>query len=117
MVSGNYQSGIAVIDFSDPTNAKEIAFADPPPLVDPDPPVGIEGGGDWSSYWYDGRIYESDMTRGPHHLAPRRPGGGHYLRTGHLTTRRRSSSRSTGKASLSREARTGGRRKAVSLVS
>jgi hypothetical protein len=64
MVSGNYQSGISVIDFTDPANAQEIAYADPAPLVDPDPPVGIELGGDWSSYWYDGRIYESDITRG-----------------------------------------------------
>ncbi len=64
LVSGNYQSGISVIDFSDPANAEEIAYADPPPLVDPNPPVGIELGGDWSSYWYNGRIYESDITRG-----------------------------------------------------
>jgi hypothetical protein len=64
MVSGNYQSGISVIDFTDPANASEIAFADPAPLVDPNPPVGIELGGDWSTYWYDGRIYESDITRG-----------------------------------------------------
>ena len=64
MVSGNYQSGISVIDFTNPTNAQEIAFADPAPLVDPNPPVGIELGGDWSSYWYNGRIYESDITRG-----------------------------------------------------
>jgi hypothetical protein len=64
MVSGNYQSGISVIDFTDPANAKEIAFADPAPLVDPNPPVGIELGGDWSTYWYDGAIYESDITRG-----------------------------------------------------
>jgi hypothetical protein len=64
LVAGNYQSGISVLDFTDPANVKEIAFADPAPLADPDPPVGIEGGGDWSSYWYDGRIYESDMTRG-----------------------------------------------------
>ena len=64
MVSGNYQSGISVIDFTDPANAQEIAYADPAPLVDPNPPVGIELGGDWSSYWYDGRIYESDITRG-----------------------------------------------------
>jgi hypothetical protein len=64
LVSGNYQSGISVIDFSDPENPEEIAFADPAPLVDPNPPVGIEGGGDWSSYWYDGEIYEGDMTRG-----------------------------------------------------
>jgi hypothetical protein len=64
MVSGNYQSGISVIDFTDPANAKEIAFADPAPLVDPNPPVGIELGGDWSTYWYNGRIYESDILRG-----------------------------------------------------
>jgi hypothetical protein len=64
LVSGNYQSGISVLDFTDPANVTEIAYADPAPLIDPDPPVGIEGGGDWSAYWYDGRIYESDMTRG-----------------------------------------------------
>jgi hypothetical protein len=64
LVSGNYQSGISVIDFTDPANAREIAYADPAPLVDPDPPVGIEVGGDWASYWYNGHIYESDMTRG-----------------------------------------------------
>jgi hypothetical protein len=64
MVSGNYQSGISVVDLTDPANAREIAYADPAPLVDPNPPVGIELGGDWSSYWYNGRIYESDITRG-----------------------------------------------------
>jgi hypothetical protein len=64
LVSGNYQSGVSVVDFSDPENPEEIAFADPAPLVDPNPPVGIETGGDWSSYWYDGHIYESDITRG-----------------------------------------------------
>jgi hypothetical protein len=64
MVSGNYQSGISVIEFTDPANAREVAYADPAPLVDPNPPVGIELGGDWSTYWYDGLIYESDITRG-----------------------------------------------------
>jgi hypothetical protein len=64
MVSGNYQSGISVIDLTDPADAEEIAFADPAPLVDPNPPVGIELGGDWSTYWYDGEIYESDILRG-----------------------------------------------------
>jgi len=64
MVSGNYQSGISVVDFTDPANAEEIAYADPAPLIDPNPPVGVELGGDWSSYWYNGLIYESDITRG-----------------------------------------------------
>jgi hypothetical protein len=63
-VAGNYQSGISVVDFTDPTNAHEIAFADPAPLVNPDNLAGIELGGDWSTYWYDGFIYEGDITRG-----------------------------------------------------
>jgi hypothetical protein len=60
LVSGNYQSGVSVVDFTDPANATEIAFADPAPLSE----TSIILGGDWSSYWYDGRIYESDITRG-----------------------------------------------------
>jgi uncharacterized repeat protein (TIGR01451 family) len=58
LVSGNYQAGIAVVDFTDPANPVEIAYADPAPLV---PEFD---GGDWSAYWYDGIIYESDITRG-----------------------------------------------------
>ena len=64
LVHGSYQSGIGVVDFSDPANAVEIAFADPAPLVNPDSPASLELGGDWSTYWYNGRIYESDITRG-----------------------------------------------------
>jgi hypothetical protein len=26
--------------------------------------VPTQLGGDWSTYWYNGRIYESDITRG-----------------------------------------------------
>jgi hypothetical protein len=64
LVSAGYQSGLSVVDFSNPASAQEIAFADPAPLVNPDNPAAIELGGDWSTYWYDGRIYESDITRG-----------------------------------------------------
>ena len=63
-VSGNYQSGISVVDFTDVANATEIAYADPAPLVNPAAPGTIVGGGDWSTYWYNGFIYESDMRRG-----------------------------------------------------
>jgi hypothetical protein len=58
LVSGSYQSGIGVVDFTNPTAPVEIAYADPAPLS----PTQL--GGDWSSYWYDGHIYESDITRG-----------------------------------------------------
>jgi hypothetical protein len=63
LVHGSYQSGIGVLDFSDRANAREIAFADPAPL-----PLtstgGTQDGGDWSSYFYNGVIYEADITRG-----------------------------------------------------
>jgi len=58
LVGGNYQAGISVVDFTDPANATAIAYADPAPLV----PTQL--GGDWSTYWYNNRIYESDITRG-----------------------------------------------------
>jgi hypothetical protein len=60
LVSGNYQAGISVVDFTDPADAREIAYADPAPLS----PTSLVLGGDWSTYWYDGRIYESDIRRG-----------------------------------------------------
>jgi hypothetical protein len=60
LVHGSYQSGIGVLDFSDPAAAEEIAYADPAPLSE----TQLISGGDWSTYWYDGLIYESDITRG-----------------------------------------------------
>jgi hypothetical protein len=60
LVAGNYQSGISVVDFTDPAAAYEAAFADPAPLS----PTTLILGGDWSTYWFNGRIYESDITRG-----------------------------------------------------
>ena len=41
MVSGNYQSVISVIDLTDPANAREIAYADPAPLVDHNTRPGV----------------------------------------------------------------------------
>ena len=68
LVHGSYQSGTAVVDFTDPANAREVAWMDPLPL---DPPSATSPGGrtnfrggDWSSYWYNGLIYESDTRRG-----------------------------------------------------
>jgi hypothetical protein len=77
LVAGNYQSGISVVDFTDPANAEEIAYADPPPLV----PTQL--GGDWSTYWYNGRIYESDITRGLLIWRLDDPAVGTYFRTPH----------------------------------
>lgn len=58
LVHGSYQSGVSVVDFTNLTNAFEVGFDDPPPLV----PAQL--GGAWSAYWYNGFIYESDITKG-----------------------------------------------------
>ena len=58
LVHGSYQSGTSVVDFTDPANAVELAFSDPPPIV----PTDI--GGAWSSYWYNNFIYETNITEG-----------------------------------------------------
>jgi LVIVD repeat len=58
LVSGNYQAGTWVTDFTNPSDAFHIAFADPPPL-EPE-----QDGGAWSTYWYNRALYESDITRG-----------------------------------------------------
>ena len=60
LVHGSYQSGIGVVDFSDLDDIKEIAYADPEPLD----PAAFTIGGDWSSHYYNGLIYQSDITRG-----------------------------------------------------
>jgi hypothetical protein len=63
LVSGNYQSGIYVVDYTNPSTPQSIAYADPAPL--PKTPTGGDpDGGDWSTYWYNGKIYESDIYRG-----------------------------------------------------
>jgi hypothetical protein len=58
LVHGSYQSGVSVVDFTDPTHAVELAYSDPPPI---DPP---DLGGAWSAYWYNNFIYETNITEG-----------------------------------------------------
>ncbi len=60
LVHGSYQSGIGVLDFTDRNNPKEIGYADPKPLN----PDALVIGGDWSSHYYNGHIWQSDITRG-----------------------------------------------------
>ena len=55
-----YQGGLSILDFTDPANAYEIAYFDRGPI---DPDVMVLGGY-WSTYWYDGRIYGTEIVRG-----------------------------------------------------
>jgi uncharacterized protein (DUF305 family) len=55
-----YQGGISVIDFTDSSNPVEIAYFDRGPIDAED----LVLGGFWSSYWYNGRIYGTEIVRG-----------------------------------------------------
>jgi hypothetical protein len=66
-VGGHYQAGTWVTEFTDPANPVTVAFSDPPPLGQVMTPGGQlvnELGGAWSSYWFNGHIYESEITKG-----------------------------------------------------
>jgi hypothetical protein len=60
MVQAWYQGGLSVFDWTDPKHPKEIAYFDRGPLD----PEKLELGGYWSTYWYNGFIYGSEITRG-----------------------------------------------------
>jgi hypothetical protein len=55
-----YQGGISVFDFTDPANPFEIAFFDRGPMSATD----LMTGGYWSTYWYNGYVYGSEIGRG-----------------------------------------------------
>ena len=55
-----YQGGLSVIDFTDSANPVEIGYFDRGP-VDAEELVL---GGFWSTYWYDGQIYGTEIVRG-----------------------------------------------------
>jgi hypothetical protein len=60
MVQAWYQGGLSVFDWTDPKHPKEIAYFDRGPLD----PTKLELGGYWSTYWYNGVIVGSEITRG-----------------------------------------------------
>lgn len=60
MAQAWYQGGVSLMDFTDPENPFEIAFFDRGPL-------SIESlftGGYWSTYWFNGRLYGAEISRG-----------------------------------------------------
>ena len=60
MVQAWYQGGLSMLDFTDATNAVEIAFFDRGPLSEEE----MFTGGYWSTYWNNGFIYGAEITRG-----------------------------------------------------
>jgi hypothetical protein len=60
MTQAWYQGGLSVFDFTDPAHPKEIAYFDRGPMDS----TKLILGGYWSTYWYNGRIYGSEIDRG-----------------------------------------------------
>ncbi len=60
MVQAWYQGGVSVFDFTDSAKPVEIAFFDRGPLD----AKNLITGGYWSTYWYNGYIYGTEMARG-----------------------------------------------------
>jgi hypothetical protein len=60
MVQGWYQGGISIFDWTDPRNPTEIAFYDRGPYD----AEQMRSAGSWSVYWYNGYIYNSEISRG-----------------------------------------------------
>jgi hypothetical protein len=60
MAQAWYQGGVSVFDFTDSAHPKEIAYFDRGPIDAKQLVIG----GYWSAYWYNGRIYGSEIARG-----------------------------------------------------
>jgi hypothetical protein len=60
MVQAWYQGGVSVFDFTDSTRPFEIAYFDRGPLD----AKQLFTGGYWSTYWYNGHIYGTEIARG-----------------------------------------------------
>jgi hypothetical protein len=60
MVQAWYQGGLSVFDFTDSAHPVEIAFFDRGPID----AKQLMTGGYWSTYWYNGAIYASEIARG-----------------------------------------------------
>jgi hypothetical protein len=60
MVQAWYQGGLSVFDFTDAAKPVEIAFFDRGPID----AKQLVLGGYWSTYWYNGTVYGSEIARG-----------------------------------------------------
>ncbi|WP_427384653.1 LVIVD repeat-containing protein [Janibacter sp. G56] len=58
MVQSWYMGGTSIWDFTDSENPRELGY------FERGPAAGNDGGGTWSSYYYNGHIYSSDLGKG-----------------------------------------------------
>jgi hypothetical protein len=55
-----YQGGLSLVDFTDSANPTEIAFFDRGPIS----AASLVLGGLWSTYWYNGNVFGTEIARG-----------------------------------------------------
>ena len=60
MAQAWYQGGVSIFDFTDSAHPAEIAFFDRGPVDGKQ----LITGGYWSTYWYNGHLYGSEIARG-----------------------------------------------------
>jgi hypothetical protein len=60
MVQAWYQGGLSMIDFTDSAHPVEIAYFDRGPING----TSLVLGGFWSTYWYNGSVFGSEIARG-----------------------------------------------------
>ncbi|GAA2031718.1 hypothetical protein GCM10009819_14560 [Agromyces tropicus] len=60
MVQAWYQGGLSIWDFTDSANPVEIAYLDRGPINE----AFLALGGYWSTYWYNGNVFGSEIARG-----------------------------------------------------
>jgi hypothetical protein len=63
LVQAWYQGGISVIDWTNGRRIHELAWWDRGPWTDASGNPAL-GAGEWSSYWYNGRIFSNEIQRG-----------------------------------------------------
>jgi hypothetical protein len=78
MAGGHYQAGTWIVDLTSPGSPTEVAWSDPPAI---DPP---DLGGAWSSYWYNGFVYESHINEGLNVYRVSTPAAAGEIRLRHL---------------------------------
>jgi hypothetical protein len=73
LVGDGYQAGNFVVDMTNPQNPQQVAWSDPPcydanPTVNGCQAAAATGGdadpGEWSTHWYNGNVYASDIFEG-----------------------------------------------------
>ncbi len=64
LVQAWYQGGLSLVDFTDAANPVEIGYFDRGPITTEANPNGLNLGGLWTSYWYNGNVYGTEIARG-----------------------------------------------------